>query len=152
MKQRLIKYLDILFKFPLDYWIFLGLMAFVIWMGLLGLFMAYNEIGPKESLDFIWQLILFSFGLVAATIAIPQSLIGNKTKGLPLLLLCFVLSGGCFLAGFGLITMGVAGKSVILQQSGSWIFGMATLPLSFGIAVIVMESFRKVFNTVANKS
>ncbi len=152
MKKQIVKYLDLLFRFPLDYWIFLGLTAFVIWLGLIGLFMSYNEIGPKESLDFIWQLILFSFALVAATIAIPQSLIGDRTKRLPLLVFCFVLSGGCFLAGFGLITMGVVGKSVLLQKSGSWIFGMATFPLSFGIAVIVMESFHKAFKAVSNKS
>lgn len=148
MKKQLLKYLDILFRLPLDYWIFLGLVAFFIWTGLIGLFLAYNEIGPKESLDFIWQLILFSFALVAAALAIPQWLTEEQSKKLPLLILCFVLSGGCFLGGFGLITIGVTGKSIVFQKAGSIVFGVATFPLSFGIAVVVMESFRKAFKAV----
>lgn len=150
--KRFWRYVGLAIEFPLDYWMFLGVITFIIWMGLIGLFMAYTEVGAKESLDFIWQLILFSFALVAATVAIPQSLSEEQAKRLPLLIFCFVLAGGCFLSGFGLITMGITGKSVVLQKSGSILFGMATLPLSLGIAVVVMESFRKVFSVFSKKS
>lgn len=128
-------------------WIFfVFLFAAITWVGLLKMFVVYGQLGDKEALDFIWQVIGFNFVLAALLFNMkPTMLTSGQRKSLPVLALLFIWAGFFIIVGYGSMMIGSQKQQYWYSTVGNWLFIGAQLLMSLGIATMLVESFRRIF-------
>ena len=123
----------------LAYWYFVSVPALVIWLGILGLFVDYSQLPDGRVLDFIWQLVVFSFTAAAVVPILPGETYKSKK---PVLVALFVLGGMGTLFSYGTATAGTMNGAHWITMIGGAISALSMFSLSLGISVLAAESFR----------
>lgn len=113
------------------------------------IFSHFNEI---EFVKFCWQIIMFSFVLAALIFNIRNEFLdGGQQRYRSFLALLFVWSGFFTIIGFGCFATGQKAEEEIYMKAGQIIFLIAQLSLSFGIAIMLAETFRNLVATLDQK-
>lgn len=122
--------------------------ALLIWLALAGFLDSYGSFGQKESVDFIWQLIGFSFILATLIFAISSHSLSQRHKRvLSFVGFAFILSAVVMLLGLSISMYGVVKKFTVVTSIGSGIYIFAVAGISCGLAAMAMVSAEKMLST-----
>lgn len=111
----------------------------VVFLGLASFSYSYNQMGAKEGLDFIWQLITFSFVLGTLCSTFTSSVFSKADqRGIAGVGLLFLVSGVVMIAGNGLFTLGDIAHDGFLKNTGIVFFIAAEICVAASIAFITM--------------
>ena len=124
------------------YWLAICL-GFLLWIGLSAFLLSFTSIGEKEGVDFIWQMVGFSFLLATLVYSInPKSLPVSQRKKLPRIGIAFILSGVFIIVGYGMaMVVSKAEPSImqtILKLMAQGFSLVSTLCLSGGITMMTL--------------
>lgn len=84
-------------------YVFIACLGLLIWVGLSAFLLSFSSMGQKEGVDFVWQMVGFSFLLATLVYSVNhKSLQANQRKRLPYIGIAFILSGVFLIVGFGI--------------------------------------------------
>jgi len=114
-----------------------------VWLALVGFYSAYAKIGQSNlPLDFAWQMILFTFVLATLLFTVNNNS-PNRTQ--TVVSSVFVLSGISMLFGWGVGFLGEFRTSEVIIKIGAGIFVFSILPLAWGISMLALEAFERIY-------
>jgi hypothetical protein len=131
------------YRSKIGHYVFAISLGGLLWMGLSAFLLSFTSIGEKEGVDFIWQMVGFSFLLATLVYSVnPQSLKVSQRKKLPRIGISFVLSGVFVIVGYGIAMVAVKAEpsnaQTILKWMGQGFSLVATLCLSWGMTMMTL--------------
>ncbi|MDD5135340.1 MAG: hypothetical protein PHP01_08020 [Phycisphaerae bacterium] len=122
---------------------FAACLGFLLWVGLAAFFLSYGSMGTKDGIDFIWQMVGFSFLLATLVYSVnPKSLQPKQRKRLPVIGISLILSGVLIIVGYGLMALAVKAEPSVtreaLKMMGQFFFLVATFFSSGGMAMMTL--------------
>lgn len=120
--------------------------SFFVLLGFLSIFSDYITFGSKEVIDFSWELVGFCFVLAALLFGVDEkNLLISQRRFIPIVASLFILTGILIILSYGLFNPELAKHSINWKYAGQFSFITALFALSFGIAVMFIESVRRIF-------
>ncbi len=127
----------------------LALVFLFVWLGLIGILQVFVRSGERDFVEFVWELVLFSFVLLAAAPVISASIVPNNSAVPAVLIFCFLLSVGCLLGGMGGAFFGMHNALAAAQFAGLSVFFFATVPLALGLSIMIVEMLKKAISSLS---